>query len=78
MQHSTKLGDLLENYDMVSSLGIPSDVAAHKSDLYSTLDMYANTSKPLVLLISEGKNINDVFELLSFLRKQDLINKLRV
>jgi trimethylamine--corrinoid protein Co-methyltransferase len=29
--------------------------------------MYANTSKPLVLLISESKNINKVFELLSFL-----------
>lgn len=67
MQHSTKLGDLLENYDMVSTLGIPSDVAAHISDLYSSLDMYANTSKPMVLLISEGKSINDIFELLSHL-----------
>lgn len=67
MQHSTKLSDLLGQYDMVSTLGIPSDVTADKSDLYSALDMYANTDKPLVLLISEGKNIKDVFELLSFL-----------
>lgn len=67
MQYSTKLSDLLGQYDMISTLGIPSDVTANKSDLYSALDMYANTDKPLVLLISEGKNINDVFELLSFL-----------
>lgn len=67
MQHSTKLGDLLENYDMVSTLGIPSDVAVEKSDLYSALDMYANTTKPLVLLISGENRINEVFEMLSFL-----------
>jgi len=67
MQHSTMLGDMLGNYDMVSTLGIPSDVNAKQSDLYSTLDMYANTKKPLILLISESKTIEDVFELLSFL-----------
>jgi trimethylamine--corrinoid protein Co-methyltransferase len=67
MQQSTKLGDLLDNYEMVSTIGIPCDVSAEKTDLYNTLDMYANTCKPLVLLISESKNINKVFELLSFL-----------
>lgn len=67
MQHSTKLGDLLDNYDMVSTLGIPSDVSAEESDLYSALDMFANTTKPLILLISGDKKINEVFELLSFL-----------
>lgn len=67
MQHSTKLGDLLNNYDMVSTIGIPSDVSADKSDLYSTLDMYANTTKPLILLILGEEKIRDVFELLSFL-----------
>jgi trimethylamine--corrinoid protein Co-methyltransferase len=58
---------MLENFDMVSTLGIPSDVPADKLDLYSTLDMYANTGKPLVLLNSEGKSIKDVFELLNHL-----------
>jgi len=67
MQHSTKLGDMLANYDMVSTLGVPTDVPVEKLDLYSTLDMYANTSKPLILLISEGNNINQVFEMLSYL-----------
>lgn len=67
MQHSTRLGDMLENYSMVSTLGIPSDVPAKTMDLYSVLDMYANTSKPLVLLISGDQQINKVFELLSYL-----------
>ena len=67
MQHSTRLGDLLDNYSMVSTLGIPSDVGAESVDLYAALDMYANTSKPLVLLISGENRINEVFELLSFL-----------
>ncbi len=67
MQHSTKLGDLLDNYALVSTLGIPSDVSMDKLDLYSSLDMYANTTKPLVLLISGEGAINDVFDLLSTL-----------
>lgn len=67
MRHSTKLGDLLGNYDMISTPGIPSDVPMEQLDLYSTLDMYANTSKPLVLLISGDKKIDDVFDLLSYL-----------
>ena len=67
MQHSTRLGDLLDNYAMVSTLGIPSDVTANTADLYSALDMYSNTSKPLVLLISGDHHINEVFELLSYL-----------
>jgi len=67
MQYSTKLGDLLSNYTMVSTMGIPSDVAVDQLDHYSTLDMYANTTKPLVLLISGEGVINEVFDLLSFL-----------
>ncbi|MFC2077442.1 trimethylamine methyltransferase family protein [Candidatus Bipolaricaulota bacterium] len=67
MQHSVKLGDLLGSYDMVSTLGIVSDVPADELDLYGTLDMYANTSKPLVLLILESRNINGVFDMLSLL-----------
>lgn len=67
MRHCTSLGDMLENFELVSTPGIPSDAEVKKLDLYATLDMYANTSKPLVLLISEDKNIHDVFRLLSFL-----------
>lgn len=67
MRHSTKLGDLLENYDLISTLGIPSDAPVKDSDLYSALDHYANTTKPMVLLVSGEGKLNDVFDLLSFL-----------
>jgi len=67
MQHSTRLGDLLDNFDMISTLGIPSDVSPEVLDLYSALDMYANTDKPLVLLVSGKEKINAVLDLLSHL-----------
>lgn len=67
MRHTTRLGELLTNFEMVSTPGIPSDVSADLSDLYSALDMYTNTSKPLVLLVSGIKKIRKVFELLTLL-----------
>ncbi|HCC70740.1 MAG TPA: hypothetical protein DEQ09_06275 [Bacteroidales bacterium] len=67
MQHSARLGDMLENYDIVSTIGIPSNISPETSDLFSTLDMYANTTKPLVLLISGKNKINDVIAMLSHL-----------
>lgn len=67
MRHSTGLGDLLDHFDMISTPGVPSDVPVNKSDLYSALDMYANTSKPLVLLVSGEGKIHDVFDLLTML-----------
>lgn len=66
-QNCTKLGDLLQNFNMISTIGIPSDVEADKLDLYNALDMYANTTKPLVMIISEGENINKIFELINHL-----------
>ena len=67
MRISTQLGDLLGNYDLVSTIGVPSDVPADQSDLFGTLDMAANTSKPLVLLILEDGNMHPILELLSHL-----------
>lgn len=67
MQHCTKLGDMLRHYDMISTIGVPSDVPVDQLDLISTLDMLANTSKPLVLLIEEGERIQHVFDLISYL-----------
>ncbi len=64
-RNSSSLGNLLENYAMVSTPGIPSDVSAETSDLYSALDMYANTDKPLVLLISGEGKLGQVLEMLS-------------
>ena len=67
MRHSTKLGDQLDQFDMISTLGVPSDVPVEKADLFAVLDMYANTGKPLVLLISGSGKIHEVFDLLNML-----------
>ena len=64
MQLGSQLGDMLNNYEMISTLGVSTDIDPGQLDLYNTFDMYTNTAKPLVLLISEGKRIKDIFELL--------------
>jgi len=74
MRASTALGDILEHIDMISTIGIPSDVEVQKLDLFASLDMYANSTKPIVLLISESNNINRVFDLLSHIHG-DLASK---
>ncbi|MBN1552642.1 trimethylamine methyltransferase family protein, partial [bacterium] len=67
MRISSRLTNLLPNYDFISTIGVPSDVPADKADLYATLEMAANTRKPLVLLILEDKNMGPAFELLTHL-----------
>lgn len=64
MRISCRLGEILPEFDLVSTIGIPTDVAAAHADLYSIIDMYANTVKPLVLLILEKNNSSRVFDLL--------------
>jgi trimethylamine--corrinoid protein Co-methyltransferase len=67
METIVRLGDTLPSFDTVSTVGIPSDVPASLSDLYATLDTSANTTKPLVLLISDENRFLDVLDLLEHL-----------
>jgi len=67
MKISSRLGDALSEFDVVSTVGIPSDVTPEVADLYGTLDMYANTSKTLVILIMDDGSISSVFDLISHL-----------
>ncbi len=65
MQEMSRLANSLPLYDAVSTIGILRDVPEAVADLYASLDMLANTTKPLVLLISEGANFAptlDMFE----------------
>ncbi len=59
-----RLGDSLPNYDMVSTVGIIQDQPPELADLYTVLDMYANTTKPLVILVSEEHLYPRVLDLL--------------
>lgn len=52
MAVAARLAQVLPNFDMVSTVGVVQDYPSSSADLYSTLELLANTTKPLVLLIS--------------------------
>ena len=53
MVSSVRLGDALSGFDMISTIGIIQDVPPQAADLYATLQMTANTTKPLIILVSD-------------------------
>ena len=67
MESMVRLGHSLPSFDVVSTVGIVQDVPPDKSDLYATLDMVANTDKPLVILISDEDAFPGVLDLLETL-----------
>jgi trimethylamine--corrinoid protein Co-methyltransferase len=67
MESMVRLGDALPSFDVVSTVGIVQDVPPSRSDLYATLEMVANTDKPLVILVSDEDAFPRVLELLEHL-----------
>jgi len=63
----TRLGETLDAFDLVSTIGVLRDAPAGKEDLLGTLEMAANTRKPLVLLISDPRQFVPVLDLLETL-----------
>jgi len=64
MRELVRLGEKLPLYDVISTVGVLHDVPPTVSDLYATLDLVANTSKPLVILISDESKFPAVLDLL--------------
>jgi trimethylamine--corrinoid protein Co-methyltransferase len=62
-----RLGHRLPSFDAISTIGIVQDVAPQVSDLYATLEMTANTDKPIIILISEENAFPLVMDLLEHL-----------
>ena len=62
-----RLGQTLGSYDLVSTIGILRDVPAGQEDLVGTLEMSANTTKPLVILVSDTRQFVPVLDLLEHL-----------
>jgi trimethylamine--corrinoid protein Co-methyltransferase len=58
MAVSTRLAQDLPNFDLVSTIGVVRDYPPETADLYASLELIANTTKPLALLISS----EDLFE----------------
>jgi trimethylamine--corrinoid protein Co-methyltransferase len=67
MEQMVRLGGALTSFDAVSTVGIIQDVAPEISDLHATLEMVANTDKPLVLLVSDEDAFPTVLDLLEHL-----------
>ena len=67
METSVRLSQSLSDFDFVSTIGILQDIAPEVADLFSTLEMTANTIKPLVVLVSEEKRFAAVLDLLEHL-----------
>jgi trimethylamine--corrinoid protein Co-methyltransferase len=64
METMVRLGDALPAFDVISTIGIVQDVPPEILDLYATLEMTANTTKPLVILVSAESSFPAVLELL--------------
>jgi len=62
-----RLGDALANFDLVSTIGILHDQPPQLADLYAVLEMVANTTKPLVILISDETLFPPALDLLESL-----------
>lgn len=52
MALATGLGHHLDGFDFISTPGVIQDIPPDKADLYGVLEMLANTTKPIVMLIS--------------------------
>jgi trimethylamine---corrinoid protein Co-methyltransferase len=66
-QDLVRLGSSLKNYDVISTVGIVRDVPEYLTDLYGSLEHIANTTKPLVLLVSDENKFFDVLEMFEML-----------
>ena len=69
-----RLGSSLKHYDVISTVGIVRDVPEELGDLYGSLEHIANTTKPLVLLVSDENKFPDVLQMFEMLHG-DLGNK---
>ncbi|NQV15058.1 trimethylamine methyltransferase family protein [bacterium] len=64
---ASQLGQTLDNFDLVSTPGIIQDDSGDDREVIAALEMVANTTKPLVLLISETSQFEQTLELLEHL-----------
>ena len=67
MALSTRLGHGLPEYDVVSTMGVLQDQPPESADLFATLEMVANTTKPLVILCSDPTAMPKALDLLEAL-----------
>lgn len=64
MEASTRLGNSLPWIDLVSTVGVLQEYESPWADFYAALEMIANTTKPLVLLVSDEEYFPQVLDLI--------------
>jgi len=74
METLVRLGESLPSFDVISTVGVIHDIGPELTDLYATLEMVANSTKPLVLLVSREESYPAVLDLLERLHP-DLASK---
>lgn len=62
-----RMGNALPRYDVISTIGVIQDMPQNVADLYAALEMAANTTKPLIILVSESGLFPHVCDLLAHL-----------
>ena len=75
MRDMVRLGNKLRHYDMVSTVGIVRDVPEYLTDVYGSLEHFANGTKPMVLLVSDEHKFDDVMRMFETLHGGDLGEK---
>ena len=63
MAQSTRLGEALAEFDTISTPGVIQDVPTEQAELIGFLEMVANTTKPVVLLVSETSAFRDCLDM---------------
>jgi len=74
MKKMVRLGQTLPSFDVISTVGIIQDIGPETADLYATLEMVANGTKPLVVLVSQEDLFSAVLDLFEHLHG-DLASK---
>ena len=64
MESLVRLGQSLGSFDLISTMGVVQDTSTEQSDLVGILEMAANSTKPLVLLVSQEDRFPAVLDLL--------------
>jgi trimethylamine--corrinoid protein Co-methyltransferase len=68
MGRCVRLCEALPNYDVISTLGVIRDLPPSVADLHAVLEMVANSTKPLVILISDESLFPRALEMLDAVR----------
>jgi trimethylamine--corrinoid protein Co-methyltransferase len=68
MSAAVGLGHMLNNVDLISTPGIIQDLPPDRADTYGVLELIANTTKPLVMLISDWNAFNTALDLCEHLQ----------